>query len=54
MDVIRVRAPSTAHAQRLIASLGGSFSATLDGGDSAAAARAQFCNKATPSASISL
>jgi hypothetical protein len=32
MDVIRVRAPSAAHAQRLIASLDGSFSATLDGG----------------------
>ena len=33
MDVIRVRAPSTAHAQRLIASLGAGFSANLDGGD---------------------
>ena len=32
MDVIRVRAPSTAHARRLIVSLDGSFSATLDGG----------------------
>jgi hypothetical protein len=32
MDVIRVRAPSTAHAQRLIASLNGGFSTTLDGG----------------------
>ena len=32
MDVIRVRAPSTAHAQRLIASLDGCFSASLDGG----------------------
>jgi ANTAR domain len=31
MDVIRVRAPSTAHAQRLIASLDGGFSAILDG-----------------------
>jgi ANTAR domain len=33
MDVIRVRAPSTAHAQRLIDALGGGFSATLNGGD---------------------
>jgi hypothetical protein len=33
MDVIRVRTPSTAHAQRLIAALEGRFSATLDGGD---------------------
>ncbi len=32
MDVIRVRAPSTAHAQRLVASLERSFSANLDGG----------------------
>jgi len=32
MDVIRVRAPSKAHAQRLIASLDGNFSVTLDGG----------------------
>ena len=31
MDVIRVRTPSTAHAQRLIAALDGEFSATLDG-----------------------
>jgi ANTAR domain-containing protein len=33
MDVIRVRAPSTAHAQRLIALLGMRFSTSLDGGD---------------------
>ena len=33
MDVIRVRTPSTAHAQRLIAALDGRFSATLNGGD---------------------
>jgi ANTAR domain len=33
MDVIRVRAPSTAHAQRLIASLDGGFSTSLDGGE---------------------
>jgi hypothetical protein len=33
MDVIRVRTPSTAHAQRLVAALGGRFSATLNGGD---------------------
>jgi hypothetical protein len=33
MDVIRVRTPSTAHAQRLIAALNGRFSATLNGGD---------------------
>jgi hypothetical protein len=32
MDVIRVRAPSTAHARRLMASLDGGFSMTLDGG----------------------
>jgi hypothetical protein len=32
MDAIRVRAPSTAHAQRLIASLDGQFSSSLDGG----------------------
>ena len=32
MDVIRVRTPSTAHAQRLIAALDGVFSATLNGG----------------------
>ena len=31
MEVVRVRAPSTAHAQRLIAALDGEFSATLDG-----------------------
>jgi ANTAR domain len=31
MDVIRVRAPSTAHAERLIAALDGGFSVTLDG-----------------------
>lgn len=35
MNVIRVRAPSTAHAQRLIDSLDGNFSATLDGGSPA-------------------
>lgn len=33
MDVIRVQAPSTAHARRLITSLDGGFSAVLDGGD---------------------
>ena len=33
MDVIRVRTPSTAHAQRLVAALEGGFSATLNGGD---------------------
>jgi ANTAR domain len=32
MDVIRVQAPSRAHAQRLIASLNGGFSASLNGG----------------------
>jgi hypothetical protein len=32
MQVIRVRTPSTAHAQRLVAALDGRFSATLDGG----------------------
>jgi hypothetical protein len=32
MDVIRVRTPSTAHAQRLVTALGGEFSATLNGG----------------------
>jgi hypothetical protein len=33
MDVIRVLAPSTSHAQRLLASLDGGFAATLDGGE---------------------
>jgi hypothetical protein len=33
MDVIRVRTPSTAHAQRLVAALDGGFSATLNAGD---------------------
>lgn len=33
MDVIRVRAPSKAHAERLMASVDGGFSASLDGGD---------------------
>jgi hypothetical protein len=33
MDVIRVRAPSNADAQRLMASLDGGFSINLDGGD---------------------
>jgi ANTAR domain-containing protein len=32
MDVITVRAPSPAHAQRLISSIGGAFPASLDGG----------------------
>ena len=32
MQVIRVRTPSTAHAQRLVAALDGRFSATLNGG----------------------
>jgi hypothetical protein len=31
MDVIRVRAPSSAHAQRLVAALDGNFSASLNG-----------------------
>jgi ANTAR domain len=35
MDVIRVRAPSMAHAQRLLAALDGSFAANLDGGSPA-------------------
>ncbi len=35
MDVIRVRAPSAAHAQRLVTSLAGGFSATVDGGSAA-------------------
>ena len=35
MDVIRVRAPSTTHAQRLVTSLAGGFSATVDGGSPA-------------------
>jgi ANTAR domain len=33
MDVIRVRAPSTSHAERLLALVGGGFAANLDGGD---------------------
>jgi hypothetical protein len=33
MDVLRVRAPSRAHAERLIASAETGFSVTLDGGD---------------------
>jgi hypothetical protein len=33
VDVIRVRAPSSADAQRLLASLDGGFSVKLDGGD---------------------
>jgi hypothetical protein len=32
MDVIRVRAPSRAHAERLITSIGGAFASSLDGG----------------------
>jgi hypothetical protein len=35
MQVIRVRTPSTAHAQRLLAALDGSFTATLNGGSRA-------------------
>lgn len=35
MDVIRVRVPSAAHAQRLVTSLAGGFSATIDGGSAA-------------------
>jgi ANTAR domain len=35
MQVIRVRTPSTAHAQRLLAALEGSFTATLNGGSRA-------------------
>jgi hypothetical protein len=33
MDVIRVRAPSKAHAERLMDSVDGAFSVSLDGGD---------------------
>jgi hypothetical protein len=33
VDVIRVRAPSSADAQRLVASLAGGFSVNVDGGD---------------------
>ena len=33
MDVIRVRAPNSAHAQRLVAALDGGFAISLDGGD---------------------
>jgi hypothetical protein len=33
MDVIRVRAPSSSHAQRLVAALDGGFAVSLDGGD---------------------
>ena len=33
MDVIRVRAPNKAHAERLMDSVDGAFSASLDGGD---------------------
>ncbi|MFL5945504.1 MAG: ANTAR domain-containing protein [Gaiellaceae bacterium] len=33
MDVIRVRAPSKAHAERLLASVDGGFAVSLDGGD---------------------
>jgi hypothetical protein len=33
MDVIRVRAPSKAHAERLLAAVEGGFSVSLDGGD---------------------
>ena len=32
MDVLRVRAPSRDHAERLLASVDGGFSASLDGG----------------------
>jgi len=32
MDVIRVHAPSEAHGRRLVEAVGGSFSASLDGG----------------------
>jgi ANTAR domain len=35
VDVIRVRAPSSAHAQRLLAALNGGFAASLDGGSPA-------------------
>ena len=35
MDVIRVRAPSSAHAERLLAALGGDFAASVDGGSPA-------------------
>jgi ANTAR domain-containing protein len=33
MDVMRVRAPSQAHAERLVASVDGGFSVSLDGGN---------------------
>jgi hypothetical protein len=33
MDVLRVRAPSQAHAERLMASVDGGFSVSLNGGD---------------------
>jgi hypothetical protein len=33
MDIIRVRAPNGAHAQRLVAALDGGFAISLDGGD---------------------
>jgi len=33
MDVIRVRAPSKAHAERLLGSVDGGFAVSLDGGD---------------------
>jgi hypothetical protein len=36
MDVIRVHAPSDAHARRLVAAIDGRFSASLDGGKPAA------------------
>jgi hypothetical protein len=35
VDVIRVRAPSSAHAERLLAALGGEFAASVDGGSPA-------------------
>lgn len=35
VDVIRVRAPSSAHAERLLVALDGGFAATLDGGSPA-------------------
>lgn len=47
MDVIRVRAPSAAHAQRLITSLAGGFSASLNGG-------AASLNGGSPSTEVEL
>lgn len=45
MDVIRVRAPSAAHAQRLVTSLAGGFSATVDGGSAASEVELRLDNE---------